>query len=90
MKGEPEYVKGKSYLTITEHEAQQVVDEKHGTGEAIKNKSGVLMKEKIECGIEIGVDVDQKTGIETPTDKGTIHYSKTGTHLVPRKEKKHD
>lgn len=32
------------------------------------------------------VDVDFKTRKETPTDKGTIHYSKTGTHLVPRKE----
>jgi len=44
----------------------------------------------IDCGIEIGVDVDGKTQKETPTDKATIHYSKTGTHLVPRKEEKHD
>ena len=45
-------------------------------------------KELIDCGKNIGVDIDPNSKEETPTDKATIHYSKSGTHLVPRKEKK--
>ncbi len=91
IKGEPEYKEGKSYLTISEKEVQEIIDSKSGTGTPIFDRNGKWKnKELVDCGIEIGVDVDNKTSKETPTDKATIHYSKTGTHLVPRKEEKHD
>ncbi len=91
IKGEPEYKEGKSYLTISEKETQEIINHKSGTGKLIYDRKGNWKnKELIDCEKEIGVDVDINTGIETPTDKATIHYSKTGTHLVPRKEESHD
>ncbi|MBE6846180.1 MAG: hypothetical protein E7508_10905 [Ruminococcus sp.] len=91
IKGEPEFKEGKSYLTISEKEAQEIINAKSGTGIPVFDRNGKWKnKELVDCGIEIGVDVDGKTKKETPTDKATIHYSKTGTHLVPRKEEKHD
>lgn len=88
IKGRPEYSEGKSYLTISEKEAQDIINAKSGTGKLLKDKNGKPVKERIDCDTIIGVDVDMGTGEETPTDKATIHYSKTGTHLVPRKENK--
>ena len=91
IKGEPEYKEGKSYLTISEKEAQEIINQKSGAGIVVLDKNGKWKnKELINCDSQIGIDVDSNTGEETSTDKGTIHYSKTGTHLVPRKEEKHD
>ena len=91
IKGEPEYKECKSYLTISEKEAQEIINQKSGTGIVVLDKNGKWKnKELINCDSQIGIDVDSNTGEETSTDKGTIHYSKTGTHLVPRKEEKHD
>ena len=91
LKGEPEYKEGKSYLTISEKEAQEIINQKSGAGIVVLDKNGKWKnKELINCDSQIGIDVDSNTGEETSTDKGTIHYSKTGTHLVPRKEEKHD
>lgn len=91
IKGEPEYKEGKSYLTISEQEVQEIINAKSGTGMLVFDKNNKWKnKELIDCEVEIGIDVDFKTKKETPTDKATIHYSKTGTHLVPRKEEKHD
>ena len=90
IKGTPEYIEGRSYLTISEGEAQNIINQKTGTGTLIKSKNGRPLKEKVDCDRKIGVDVDFITKKETPTDKATIHYSKTGTHLVPRKETKNE
>ena len=91
IKGEPEYKEGKSYLTISEKEAQEIINQKSGAGIVVLDKNGKWKnKELINCDSQLGIDVDSNTGEETSTDKGTIHYSKTGTHLVPRKEEKHD
>ena len=90
IKGEPEYKEGKSYLTISE-EAQDIINAKSGTGTLLYDRKGNWKhKELIDCDKEIGIDVDVNTQKETPTDKSTVHYSKTGTHLVPRKEENHD
>lgn len=90
IKSEPEYKKGKSYLTISEEEAQSIINSKCGTGIPVFDRKGNWKKkELIDCEKTIGIDVDVNSGIETPTSKATIHYSKTGTHLVPRKEEKH-
>ncbi len=88
IKGSPEYKEGRSYLTINMAEAQDVINTKNGTGVLLKDKDGKPVKERIDCDRMIGVDIDKNSGKETITDKGTIHYSKTGTHLVPRKENK--
>ena len=91
IKGEPEYKEGKSYLTISEKEAQEIINQKSGAGIVVLDKNGKWKnKELINCDSQIGIDVDSNSGEDTSTDKGTIHYSKTGTHLVPRKEEKHD
>ena len=91
IKGEPEYKEGKSYLTISEKEAQEIINQKSGAGIVVLDKNGKWKnKELINCDSQIGIDVDSNTGEETSTDKGTIHYSKAGTHLVPRNEEKHD
>ncbi|MDE5859516.1 MAG: phage portal protein [Oscillospiraceae bacterium] len=84
------HIKGRSYLTVSETEAQEIVNHKSGTGTLILNKDGVPSKERINAEKIIGVNVEKSTGAETSTDKATIHYSKTGTHLVPRRgEKNH-
>lgn len=91
IKGEPEYKEGKSYLTISEAGTQEIIYRNYGTGILVYDRNGNWKhKELIDCGEEIGVVVDTSTGVETITDKGTIHYSKTGTHLVPRKEENND
>lgn len=89
IKGTPEYKEGRSYLTISEAEAQDIINAKRGTGTFVYDRKGNWKKkELIDCDKEVGVDVDENTKKETPTDKATIHYSKTGTHLVPRKAEK--
>ena len=90
IKGAPEYKEGRSYLTITAEEAQDVIDAKSGTGAMVNDKNGKPVKERVDCDRIIGFDVDQVSMKETETDKGTIHYSKTGTHLVPRKGDKNN
>ena len=90
IKDRPEYREGRSYLTISVAEAQDIINAKSGTGVLLKDKDGKPVKERIDCGRIIGVDIDQNSGKETITDKATIHYSKTGTHLVPRKENKNN
>ena len=91
IKGCPEYIDGRSYLTISEDKAQKIINEKSGTGSLVYDRKGLWKKkELIDCDEVIGVDINKTTREETSTDKGTIHYSKSGTHLVPRKEKKHD
>lgn len=89
IKGCPEYIDGRSYLTISEDKAQKIINKKSGTGSLVYDRKGLWKnKELIDCDEIIGVDINKSTREETSTDKGTIHYSKSGTHLVPRKEKK--
>lgn len=77
---------GRSYLTISKVETQEIINQKYGTGRITTDRHNKPIKERINTEQIIGKDVDKLTGIETDTDKATIHYSKTGTHLVPRKE----
>jgi tetratricopeptide (TPR) repeat protein len=45
-------------------------------------------KEVVEFNEFIGYSVEKNTGIKTPTNRGTIHYAKDGTHIVPTEPKK--
>ena len=46
------------------------------------------MKETIELDEDIAVNFDNETGIQEPTNRITIHYSKSGVHVVPSRREK--
>lgn len=84
IKGHNNYIEGKSYLSITEKEAQEVVYKFAGTGDITRDAKGRWnKKEVITADRKIGFFVDLVTGKETPTSRATIHYSKNGVHIVP-------
>jgi hypothetical protein len=80
------FIEGRSRLTIDINEAQRIVNELRGTGQLIfDNKGEWTHKERVVCPNYVGIHVDLD-GNETPTRRLTIHYSATGTHLVPGKD----
>ena len=82
------YQDGRSYMTISMNEIQDIVNRYAGTGFIPTDKNGEWKrKETIVVPKEIGVVVDRKTNREIPTNRLTIHYSKTGVHLVPSEKK---
>lgn len=83
IKGRNNYTKGKSYLY--EHIVPSLlIKDLYGTGEPVMSKGKAWMKkENVFSSVNIGVDVNEATGEETPTNKLTIHYSKYGAHAVP-------
>ncbi|NCE64076.1 hypothetical protein D1159_05620 [Pseudoflavonifractor sp. 524-17] len=77
---------GRSYIDGGLDFAQTLVDRLSGTGDAVTTKAGEwLRKEKVENPYIIGTHVG-RDGMETKTNKAMIVYSKTGTHIYPRKE----
>lgn len=77
---------GRSYLYGDVKYAQKLVDNLSGTGELVLSRNGEWThKEKVKSPDIIGEHVDQN-GIQTKTNKAMIVYSKTGTHIYPRKE----
>ncbi|MDQ0149344.1 phage minor capsid protein [Eubacterium multiforme] len=82
--GHNNYKEGRSYLNISLEEAQEFVNKYAGTGEVNFNRKGEWdKKELISVKKDIGMNVNNKTGIETHTNKFKIHYSNKGTHIVP-------
>ena len=78
---------GRSYLNGDIDFAQKLVDKHCGKGDAVIDGNGNWThKEKIEDSKIIGTHVDNYSKKETKTNKGMIVYSKTGTHIYPRKE----
>lgn len=78
------YIEGRSYLTISVEEAQELVNKYAGTGYIKLDRKGEwVKKELIEVDKNIGVSINNETGIKTPTNKFKIHYSNKGTHIVP-------
>lgn len=87
IKGSKDYIEGRSYIKGTAEDAQKLVDELSGTGEPVYKPNGEWNnKEKVTADKVIGVNIDPKTLKETDTTKATIHYSKTGSHIIPRKD----
>ena len=80
------YVKGRSFL-LPDVDAQELVDRYHGTGYVHINKHGTWDKEVVVADDLIGLCVDEVTGIETLTNRFVIHYSRTGTHVVPSRRR---
>lgn len=73
-----------SYLIITKDECQQLVDKYAGTGQFKYNPNATKMQEIISQDKVVGTYIDARTGevIENVKDF-RIHYSKTGSHIVP-------
>ncbi|SEN91833.1 Phage minor capsid protein 2 [Peptostreptococcus russellii] len=78
---------GKSYLADGV-DPQKLVDKYQGTGDLkITNPTKNWIKKEFVFGKDImGFVVDEVSGKVTPTRYFSIHYSKKGTHIVPRKE----
>lgn len=87
IKGSKKYIEGRSEITISKNELQQLVNLKATQGKYISPT-----KERIDFGKVIGLYVDLATGKRMPTTQGVIHYSKMGVHVVPAypKEGKND
>lgn len=82
--GHNNYIEGRSYLTISLEEAQELINKYAGTGEIKTNSKGEWdRKETIKTDKEIGVNVSILDGSENRTKSFKIHYSKKGTHIVP-------
>lgn len=82
--GHNNYIEGRSYLTISLEEAQELINKYAGNGEIKTNSKGEWdRKETIKTDREIGVNVSILDGSENRTNNFKIHYSKKGTHIVP-------
>lgn len=82
-----DHTPGRSYLDGDLTYAQELVDKHSGKGEAVVDSNNQWTgKEKFSDSEVIGTHVDMNR-TETKTNKGMIVYSKTGTHVYPRKEK---
>ena len=88
IKGHNNYIEGRSYLTVSEEEAQRLVYKNVGTGRIVRDaKDRWRNKEVVELDRVVGFFVDPATGDELQTTRITIHYSKTGVHIVPARPK---
>ena len=76
--GNNNYIEGRSVFNGTVDDAQRLVDEFAGTGEWIGTN-----KERVNFGEVIGQYINPATNEAVDTTVGIIHYSKTGTHIVP-------
>lgn len=87
IKDHNNFIEGNSYLTVSEKEAQELVNKYAGTGDVKRDSKGRWTnKEFVTADKKIGVVVDRESGKETSTARFSIHYSKNGVHIVPRKE----
>jgi len=80
--GHNNYIKGKSIFNGTPEDAGKLIKKFGGTGA----KKGTN-KEIVDFGQVIGKYVDPNTGKLYNTTMGTIHYSKSGAHIVPSRPK---
>ncbi len=82
--GDNNYIPGRSYLTISADEAQELVNKYAGTGIIERDRKGNFKnKELISVKDSVGININELTKVGTPTNRFYIHYSKKGTHVVP-------
>lgn len=85
---ENEHLPGRSYIHGDVDTAQELVNQYSGTGDAkVDVKGNWTRKEAIVASEPIGVYVDSN-GEQSESHAAMIVYSKTGTHIYPRKEGK--
>lgn len=85
IRGQPNHDPTKSEITVSITELQNLVELRAGSGKW--NRQGT--RETIDFGVVIGVHRDGRTGKSTPSSWGTIHYSKSGAHVVPANPDRH-
>ena len=85
IRGTNEYTEGRSYITITETQAQELVEKYAGTGRIIRSTSTGKWqrKEKIVVDYEIGQYINKFDGTNESTNSFMISYAKDGTHIIP-------
>lgn len=84
-KEDPGYVEGRSYLYGSVSDAERLYNELKGTGEPLFASNGEWKnKERVSADRPIGVHIDM-AGVETETNSAMIVYSKSGSHIYPRK-----
>jgi len=69
---------------ILKVDAQALVDKYKGTGYIYRHKSSPYPKERIKADRVIGKTWVQSKQKYVDTDTFVIHYSRTGTHIVPK------
>lgn len=86
--GHNNYIEGRSYLTVSIQEAQELANKYAGTGKI--NRSEATNKwqktETITADRIIGIAINNRTGTKEETNIFKIHYSKDGTHIVPKRK----
>ncbi len=86
--GHNNYTEGRSYITVSVEEAQELVNRYAGTGHIDRDKNGRWKHtETVSHDSIIGVDIDNRTGQKFDTDTFKIHYAKDGTHIVPKRKR---
>lgn len=87
IRTEKGYTAGRSYIYGTLEDAQKLVDQYSGTGKLKFTSKGTwTSKEFVVADKPVGVYVNPDNGEVFETRRFSIHYSKSGTHIVPRKE----
>ncbi len=71
-----------SYTEMSNMEIQTIINKHCCNGDVRKYKDGQF-REVIKTDDFKGMFGDRTTGKYVPTNRGTIHYSKAGTHIVP-------
>lgn len=71
-----------SYITVSKMEIQKIINAKSLTGQVKKGKDGQYW-EVITADDHFGVACSLVTHESVRTNRGVIHYSKSGAHLVP-------
>lgn len=80
--GKHNYMPGKSIVTHPDPES--LLRNHAGTGRAVRGTPcEPSYHEIVDFRETIGIHINNKTGIQTPTSYGKIHYSKKGAHIVP-------
>lgn len=78
MPGQPNHDPTKSRITVSLPRLQRLLEEHAGTG-----RWHGANREIVDFGVVIGTFSDPRTGVTVETSRGTIHYSKAGSHVVP-------
>lgn len=81
------HLAGRGYIDGDFDFAQELVNKLSNTGEVFIDKNGNWNRKEMVVSDEIiGTYVNPSDNKETRTNKAMIIYSKTGTHIYPRKE----
>ncbi|WP_290457638.1 polymorphic toxin type 50 domain-containing protein [Faecalibaculum rodentium] len=81
----PNYVEGKSRLSISMDECDEILYNEAGKGSLVFDRNGNwTKKERVITDKDIGIVISED-GSSEKTCGLMIHYSKTGAHIIPRK-----